>query len=103
MAHGMQNILKNNIKESSMAQCDTCGNDYENNFEVTLLGHSYTFDSIECAAHKIAPVCENCDCRILGHGIQAGDQIFCSSHCARVSGVEGVQTHVGHYAQHPLP
>jgi hypothetical protein len=77
-----------------MARCDTCGNDYERSFEITLDGRSYTFDCFECAIHKLAPVCEHCACRILGHGVQSGDQIFCCSHCARMKGIQGLETHV---------
>ena len=77
-----------------MALCDTCGNDYERNLTVTVDGHSYSFDCFECAIHKLAPTCEGCGCRILGHGVQADDSIFCSAHCARMRGVEGIATHV---------
>lgn len=31
---------------------------------------THTFDSFECAIHKLAPVCEHCDCKIVGHGIE---------------------------------
>jgi hypothetical protein len=77
-----------------MARCDTCGNDYEASLDIKLDGKSYTFDCFECAIHKLAPVCENCGCRLVGHGVQAGDMMFCSSHCARTRGVQGLQTHV---------
>jgi hypothetical protein len=77
-----------------MTRCHTCGNDYEKSFEVILEGQSYTFDCFECAIHKLAPMCEVCDCRILGHGVQSDDRIFCSSHCARASGIQGIATHV---------
>lgn len=77
-----------------MAQCTTCGNDYEHSFDVTLDGRSYTFDCFECAIHKLAPVCKVCGCRILGHGVQSDEQMFCGSHCARQLGVHGITTHV---------
>jgi hypothetical protein len=77
-----------------MARCHTCGNEYEGSFEVTLAGRTYTFDSFECAIHELAPTCEACGIRILGHGVQAQDRMFCCSHCARRLGVQGVQTHV---------
>lgn len=85
-----------------MAQCSTCGNDYEHSFEVTVDGESYTFDSFECAVHKLAPTCEGCGVRILGHGVQADDRVFCSAHCARARGVEGLETHVGEGAHHRI-
>jgi len=29
-----------------------------------------TFDSFECAIHALAPTCENCGIRIVGHGLE---------------------------------
>ncbi len=70
-----------------MAICDTCGNDYDKTFTVSWSdGHSATFDSIECAAAQIAPKCAHCGCRILGHGVESEDAIFCCAHCARKDG-----------------
>jgi hypothetical protein len=54
-----------------MAQCEVCGNDYYLSFQVIAAGQTHTFDSFECAAHKLAPVCDHCGCKILGHGIEA--------------------------------
>ncbi|MEJ8654595.1 hypothetical protein WKI65_42845 [Streptomyces sp. MS1.AVA.3] len=69
-----------------MAVCEVCGNDYEMAFEVRAAGAAHTFDSFECAAHKLAPVCDHCGCRILGHGHQADGKFFCCAHCARAQG-----------------
>lgn len=66
-----------------MAICDTCGNDYDKIFEVVKGGQRYDFDSFECAAHKLAPSCEHCGCRILGHGIEVTGRFYCCAHCAR--------------------
>ena len=77
-----------------MARCSTCGNDYDGSFEVRMGNRSYTFDCFECAIHGLAPVCEGCGCRVLGHGVQSDDRLFCSSHCARARGVTGLRTHV---------
>ena len=55
-----------------MAQCEVCGNDYDKSFEVMAAGVSHTFDSFECAIHKLAPQCSHCGCRIVGHGVEAG-------------------------------
>jgi hypothetical protein len=88
-----------------MARCNTCGNDYERSFEMKLDGQSYTFDCFECAIHKLAPACEHCSCRILGHGVQADDRMFCSAHCARQEGIQGLETHVSarqHHAPAPM-
>ena len=71
-----------------MARCDTCGNDYPRSFEVLAAdGRQYTFDSFECAIHRLAPTCGHCGCRIVGHGIEADDARYCCAHCARESGV----------------
>lgn len=69
-----------------MAECEVCGNDYEMSFEVTAAGAAHIFDSLECAAQKLAPICGNCQCRILGHGLQADGQFYCCAHCARTRG-----------------
>ncbi|UGY94567.1 hypothetical protein [Streptomyces gobiensis] len=69
-----------------MAVCEVCSNDYEMAFEVHAAGAVHVFDSLECAAQRIAPICENCECRILGHGVQSDGQFYCCAHCARVQG-----------------
>jgi hypothetical protein len=74
--------------------CSTCGNEYSDGLEITFRGRNYTFDCFECAIHKLAPTCESCGIRILGHGVQSGNRLFCSSHCARTQGIQGVHTHV---------
>lgn len=69
-----------------MAVCEVCGNDYEMAFELRAAGQVHIFDSLECAAQRMAPICDNCNCRILGHGMQANGQFFCCAHCARQKG-----------------
>jgi hypothetical protein len=74
-----------------MATCDVCGNDYDSTMTIEVAGGgSGTFDSFECAIHALAPTCAHCGCRVIGHGIQAGDTVYCCAHCATQSGVEGV-------------
>jgi len=73
-----------------MATCEVCGNDYDGAFTIEKDGASHIFDSFECAIHALAPTCVHCGCRIIGHGLQAGGQIFCCASCARHAGVEGV-------------
>jgi hypothetical protein len=73
-----------------MAQCDVCGNDYDKAFVVTQQGRTMTFDSFECAIHAMAPQCAHCQCRIVGHGIEAQGRMYCCAHCARHAGVKGV-------------
>jgi hypothetical protein len=71
-----------------MNACETCGNEYEHPMEITIGGHTHTFDSFECAIHALAPTCHHCGCRVIGHGVDAdGEQIFCCSHCAEKAGV----------------
>ena len=73
-----------------MARCDVCGNDYDKAFQVTQQGRTMTFDSFECAIHAMAPQCAHCQCRVVGHGIEAHGKIYCCAHCARHEGVKGV-------------
>lgn len=71
-----------------MARCDHCGNDYDKAFQVILGGERHTFDSFECAIHKLAPTCEHCKVRIVGHGLEKDGRMFCCDHCAEKSGVK---------------
>jgi hypothetical protein len=70
-----------------MAKCDTCGNDYDKAFTITMAGHEYTFDSFECAIHALARACAHCGCKIVGHGVEHDDSVFCCAHCAKEAGV----------------
>jgi hypothetical protein len=65
-----------------MAICETCGNDYDRSFDVTLAGETHTFDSFECAIQRLAPRCAHCDCTVIGHGVERGPTIYCCAHCA---------------------
>jgi hypothetical protein len=69
-----------------MARCDQCGNDYDKSFEVRTADGAYTFDSFECAIQKLAPTCAHCGCRIIGHGVEQDDVIYCCAHCAEHEG-----------------
>ena len=74
-----------------MAKCDVCGNDYDKAFTVkTAKGSSHTFDSFECAIHMLAPTCQHCGCRIVGHGMEDDGTFFCCAHCAQEAGVKGL-------------
>ncbi len=70
-----------------MAKCEVCGNDYDKSFEVMYQGKTHTFDCFECAIHALAPSCGHCGCKIIGHGVEAVNQIFCGAHCASSEGV----------------
>lgn len=70
-----------------MAKCDVCGNKYDKAFRlIDAAGTEYTFDSFECAIHKVAPTCEVCGVKVIGHGVEPEGQIFCCAHCARKAG-----------------
>ncbi len=71
-----------------MATCEVCGNDYDRAMTIEKDGTSHVFDSFECAIHALAPQCDHCGCRVIGHGIEAGGRFFCCANCARASGVE---------------
>jgi hypothetical protein len=75
-------------------KCEVCGNDYDKAFQVMSAGRTHTFDSFECAAHALAPTCVHCGCKILGHGVEAQGSFYCCAHCAKVSGVRGVDDRV---------
>lgn len=70
-----------------MARCETCGNDYDKSFQVVMNGSTHTFDSFECAITALAPKCEHCKCRIVGHGMEKQGRMFCCAHCASKEGV----------------
>src|SRR6266571_8177271 len=72
-----------NEEEVRMAICEVCGNDYDKSFDLIAAGARHTFDSLECAIQAIAPICEHCKCRVIGHGVEVSDHFFCCAHCAR--------------------
>ncbi len=73
-----------------MAICDVCGNDYDKAFQVTQQGRTGTFDAFECAIQAFAPQCAHCGCRIIGHGMESDQVMYCCAHCAKHAGVSGV-------------
>lgn len=77
-----------------MAQCEVCGNDYDQSFEVRMAGAVHVFDCFECAIHRLAPRCERCDCTVIGHGVQADGRIYCCASCAAAIGVAGLRDRV---------
>ncbi|NLG44117.1 MAG: hypothetical protein GX547_12780 [Phycisphaerae bacterium] len=74
-----------------MNRCETCGNEYDKTFEVLKDGRRHTFDSFECAVQALAPTCEHCGCRVIGHGVEASDRIFCCANCAQAAGEKALQ------------
>jgi hypothetical protein len=77
-----------------MARCEVCGNDYDMAFEVHAQGAVHVFDSFECAIHRMAPICEHCGCKVIGHGTQAGGKFYCCAHCAGAEGASGLQDRI---------
>lgn len=77
-----------------MGQCVTCGNSYDKSFDVMKGGETFTFDSFECAIQKLAPVCAHCECRIIGHGLEAKGLYYCCDHCATAAGVDGLKDRI---------
>ena len=72
-----------------MATCEVCGNDYYLAFEVIAAGQRHVFDSFECAIHKLAPICDHCGCKIIGHGIEAETEIGPLINARQAGKVEG--------------
>jgi hypothetical protein len=72
-------------------KCETCGNDYDKAFQVTMGGETHAFDSFECAIEALAPRCAHCQCRIIGHGVEADGRMFCCAHCAGHAGEAGLR------------
>jgi len=87
-------VADNSRLESVMATCSVCGNEYDKTFQITAGHQTYTFDSFECAIHALAPVCQHCGCRVIGHGVEASGTIFCCVHCANKKGVKGLEDRV---------
>ncbi len=73
-----------------MGRCEVCGNRYDKSFEVTMDGRTHTFDSFECAIQQLAPRCPQCECRVIGHGVEVEETIFCGAHCAEAAGFVGL-------------
>lgn len=70
---------------SANVACATCGNTYDEPIVVEVRGERLLFDCFECAIHRLAPTCSACGCRVIGHGVQVDDTIYCCASCARRS------------------
>lgn len=75
-------------------QCEVCKNDYDKPLEIIQDGVTHYYDSFECAIHALAPECEHCGCKIIGHGVEAGGSFYCCASCAHEEGVEAVHDRV---------
>ena len=67
------------------AQCESCGNKYDKAFHVSLDGQTHVFDCFECAIEALAPRCAHCHTRVIGHGLESRENIYCCRHCAEAS------------------
>lgn len=74
-----------------MDACEVCGNQYDKVLRITQGERTGTFDSFECAIHAMAPLCAHCSCRIIGHGLEHEERMFCCANCARQAGVDGMR------------
>jgi hypothetical protein len=77
-----------------MALCEVCGNDYDKTFQVTFGGRRHAFDCFECAIQALAPACQHCGCKVIGHGVEAGGSIFCCASCASREGIRGMKDRI---------
>ena len=77
-----------------MPVCEVCQNDYDKAFEIILAGRRHVFASFECAIHGLAPKCEHCHCKIVGHGIESHSRYYCCANCAKLAGEEGARDRI---------
>jgi hypothetical protein len=67
-----------------MAVCEVCNNEYDKTMEITMAGSTHVFDSFECAIHALAPACNHCGIRIIGHGVETAQGVmFCCDNCSK--------------------
>lgn len=65
-----------------MLRCEVCGNECDYGIRVVDADMAHIFDSFQCAIQRLAPECEYCGSRILGHALAVNGRSFCSEHCA---------------------
>ena len=71
------------------------GEEYDKAFRVEMPDDQpHVFDSFECAIHALAPTCEHCGVRIIGHGVEANGSVYCCAHCASMAGASAAQDRV---------
>ena len=86
----MPRFRSKSMEDIEMSVCETCGNDYDKNIQVTMNGSTHSFDCFECAIHALAPTCKACGIRIVGHGLEKDSIFFCCNHCAEQEGAVGL-------------
>jgi len=52
----------------------------------------YTFDSFERAIHALAPMCEYCGVKVIGHCVEADGYFYCCVHHASMAEPKRSQT-----------
>lgn len=77
-------------------KCESCGNEYDKAITVVVQGQTHTFDCFECAINVLAPHCEHCDTRVIGHGVEENGRVFCCAHCAESMGSTALRDRVDH-------
>lgn len=77
-----------------MPTCDHCGNEYDKTITIRSGEREHVFDCFECAIQMLAPTCETCGVRIIGHGLEANGAFFCCDHCAEKNGVTALRDRV---------
>ena len=86
-----QGVCTGKLGGKPMGTCEVCGNQYDKSFQVSVAGTNHTFDSFECAIHALAPTCNHCGCRIVGHGVEGRSGVmFCCASCAKQEGIGGL-------------
>jgi hypothetical protein len=65
-----------------VGQCEVCHNADDRTFEVVMNATRHTFDTFQCAIDALAPTCETCGSRIVGHGVNDNHHLYCCAHCA---------------------
>ncbi len=76
--------------------CHHRGNKYDKCFDLTIEAKSCSLDSSECVIHVFAPLCEDCECRIFGPGVEEDALTYCCAHDARATGGGRVADNAGH-------
>jgi hypothetical protein len=68
-----------------MAKCEVCGKDYDKAFIVEAAGVQHTSIVSSVRFQAMAPTCEHCQCKVIGHGVEVEGHFFCCAHCARLA------------------
>ena len=87
----MPSTRNRNKTRNQTSACEVCGNEYDKPLEIVREGTSHYFDSFECAIQALAPTCAHCECRIIGHGVEADGTMYCCAHCAAEAGVTNLR------------